>query len=226
MSNPATVSGFVGSGTTRNTFPTQVIAATTETILKINTDGVAANLFFVVPTGGQIYGAASPLEVNGNASITGRSGRTYGLPSGVSNDQFSTESWNAHPFFLRMSGIGNAGANAAQSLIFNLYQGTSATLASDKAIATTGAAFAAVAGGAFAFEIEARLLWDPTSQILSGSYQANIAFGTTSFFTVPTVITNVVTAVTAAKLSFLGTVILGNAASSTVTLKEFSLSEI
>jgi hypothetical protein len=226
MSNPSTVAGFVGSGTGRNLFPTQTVAATTETILKIGTDAGSANLFFVVPTGGQIYGASSPLDASANQSITSRSGRAYGVPSGVSNDQFSTETWNAHPFFLRMSGIGNAGANAAQSLIFNLYQGTSATLASDKAIATTGAALATVAGGAFAFEIEARLLWDPTSQILSGSYTSNIAFGTVSQFTTTTVITNVVTAVTAAKLSFLGTVILGNAASSTVTLKEFSVSQI
>jgi len=228
MSNPSTVAGFVGSGTGRNLFPTQTVATATETILKIGTDvGTSANLFFVVPTGGQIYGSESPLDASANAAILSRSGRSYGVPSGVSNDQFSTESWNAHPFLIRVSGIYNAGANAAQTVQFNLYQGTSTTLGSDKAIATTGTGLAAVAGGAGNFEIEARLLWDPTSQILSGSYTSNISFITpTSQFTTPTVITNVVGSVTAANLSFLATIKLGNGASSTVTLKEFSISQI
>lgn len=229
MSNPSTVFGFTQSGTLRNQFPTQTVATATETILKIGTDGTAVNYFLVAPYGAttSIYGAQAGLDVNANPAITGRSGREYGLANGESNDQFSTNSWDGRPFLVRLCGIGNAGANAGQTLQVNLYQGTSATLGSDKAIATTGTGLAAVAGGAFNFEIEARLLWDATSQVLSGSYTSNISFVTpTSQFTAPTVITNVVGTVTAANLSFLGTLKLGNGASSTITVREFTLSKI
>ncbi len=226
MSNPSTVFGFAQSGTLRNQFPTQTVATATETILKINTDTGSANYFLVAPSGGSILGAQTNLDVNANSAITGRSGREYGLPSGESNDAFSSASWDGHPFYVRLAGIGNAGANAAQSIQVNLYQGTSATLGSDHAIATTGTGLAAVAGGAFNFEVEARLLWDATSGILSGSYTSNIAFAAVSQFTGPTVITNVVTSVTAAGLSFLASLKLGNGASSTITLREFTLSKI
>jgi hypothetical protein len=202
------------------------VATATETILTVGTDTGTANYFLVAPTGGQIYGATSGLDVNGNQSITDRSQYIYGLPSGESNDQFSTSSWDGRLFKLRVAGIGNAGANAGQTLQVNLYQGTSATIGSDTKIGTTGTGLAAVAGGAFNFYIEALLQWDATSQILSGSYSSNIAFAATSQFTTPTVITNVCTSVTAANLSFLATLKLGNAASSTLTLREFVLDRI
>ena len=156
-----------------------------------------------------------------NTSITDRSPYIYGLPSGESNDQFSAESWNGRPFKVRAMGVGNAGANAAQSVQINLYQGSSATVGSNKKIGTTGTALAAVAGGAFNWMVEATLLWDSTSQILSGSYTANIAFGTVSQFTTTTVVPNVVTSVTAAGLVFNATIVLGNGAASTVQIKEF-----
>jgi hypothetical protein len=224
MSNPATVSGFVGSGTTRNTFPLQTVAATAETILKINTDTGTSNYFLVLPTGGNVYGAQTVLDVNGNPAITQFSGREYGLPSGETVDEFSSSSWNGHPFKIRVVGTGTAGHNAGQTLVFNLYQGTSATLGSDKIIGTTGSAYAiatSTVNVAFDWMIEATLNWNATSQVLSGSYTANVSGGTTSQFTTPTVITNVVTGVTAAGLSFLATVTLGNAASSTIQITEF-----
>jgi hypothetical protein len=226
MSNPASIAGFTGSGTVRNTWPTQTVATVTETILQINTDGSAVGAYITVPTGGQYLGAQTNLNVNANASITGRSGRHYGLAAGVSNDQFSSESWSGRPFFVRVSGIGNAGANAAQSIQVNLYQGSSATVASNKKVGTTGTGLAAVAGGAFNFYVEAEMLWDPTSQILSGSYTANIAFGTTSQFTTTTVSPSVVASVTAANLVFNATLVLGNGASSTITVKEFVIDQI
>jgi len=229
MSNPSTVSGFVGAGSTRNTWPLQTVAATAETILKIGTDAGSSNFFLVAPTGGQIYGAQTGLDVNANAAITGTSGREYGTPNGETDDLFSSSSWSGHPFKVRIVGTGTAGHNAGQTLVFNLYQGTSATLGSDKIIGTTGSAYAIAAGAsnvAFDFMIEATLNWNATSQVLSGSYTSNVAGGTTSQFTTPTVITNVVTAVTAANLSFLATVTLGNAASSTVQVTEFVIDKL
>ena len=226
MANPSTATGVAFSGTGRNNFPVQTVATVTETIFTVGTDTGTANYFLVAPTGGQIYGATSGLDVNGNSAITDRSQYIYGLPSSESNDQFSSSSWDGRLFKIRLAGIGNAGANAAQTLQVNLYQGTSATLGSDKKIGTTGTALAAVAGGAFNFYIEALLQWDATSQILSGSYTSNIAFGSGSQFTTTTVVPNVVTGVTAANLSFLGTLTLGNAASSTVQLREFVLDRV
>jgi len=220
MSNASTVFGFTQSGTTRNTFPTQTIAATGPTQLTIGTDGGTANYFLVLPTGGSVLGAQASLDVNANASITRRSGRTYGLPSGDTNDQFSTSSWDGHPFKIRIAGIGNAGANGAQTVQVNLYQGTSTTIGSDNLIGTTGTGLAAVAGGAFSFLVEANCLWDNTSQILAGYYTSIVTFAATSQISAPTKFTSV-TSVTTAGLSFLAGLTLGNAASSTITLREF-----
>lgn len=228
MANANTIlGGFYGSGSTRNLFPSpQTVATATETQLVVNTDTGTTQAFIVLPTGGSVYGASSPVDVNANGSITDRSGREYGQPSGETSDQFSLESWNGRPFYIRLYGIGNAGANAGQTLQINLYQGTSTTVATNAHVATTGTGLAAVAGGAFNFYIEAKLAWDNTSQILSGSYTANIAFGTVSQFTAPTAITAVGTTITAAGLSFIPTLKLGNAASSTITLKQFSFDKI
>lgn len=227
MANTNTVGGFTLQGTARNTWPNQAIATTTETILQINTDGSAANFFLTPNLPTNIVGAQTPFSAAANAAITGRGGMQYGNASGWSNGGWNTNVLlPGRQFTVRLVGVGNAGANAAQSVIVNLYQGTSATLASDKKIATTGAALATVAGGAYNFAIEAYLLWDNTSQILSGSFTANIAFGTTSQFTTTTVVSNVVTGVTTAGLSFLGTVTMGNAAASTIQVSEFCLEQV
>ena len=225
MSNVNSVAGITANGTAKNQFPlTQTVATTVETVFTVNTDAGTTAYFLVAPGAGSILGSQTGLDVNGNSAVIERSVREYGLPSGVSNDQFSSSSWDGRPFKVRIVGTGTAGHNAAQTLLFNLYQGTSSSVASDKIIGTTGSAFAIAQSSSnvsFNFMIEASLLWDATSGVLSGSYTSNIAGGTTSQFVTPTVVPNVVTAVTTAGLSFLATVTLGNAASSTVTVKEF-----
>jgi hypothetical protein len=138
MSNPSTVSGIGVSGAARNQWPTQVVNSTSETILNVNTDsGISSAYFLKVPVGGSVLGAQSPFSANLNAAITARSGRTYGLPSGSSNDQFSTESWNGRRFLAHISGVGFAAANAAQSVLMKMYQGTSSSLGSDTLIGAT-----------------------------------------------------------------------------------------
>lgn len=225
MSNTNSVTGFAASGATRNTFPTQAVAATAETVLTVNTDTGTTAAFIVAPSGGQIYGASTGLDVNSNAAITDRSNYLYGLPSGESNDQFNSSSWDGRLMKIRLAGVGNAGANAGQTVLFNLYQGTSTTVGSDHLIGTTGAAFAMVAGGAFNFYIEATAQWDATSQIFTGFYTANIAFGATKQWTLPSSFTSVAT-VTPSLLSFLASVTFGNAAASSVTLKEFVIDRV
>jgi hypothetical protein len=78
----------------------------------------------------------------------------------------------------------------------------------------------------FNFLIEATLTWDVTSGVLSGFYTGNVAGGTTSQFVSTTVVPNVVGSVTSAGLSFLASVTLGNAASSTVQVKEFTIDRL
>ena len=118
---------------------------------------------------------------------------------------------------------------ATSQVTLKMYQGTSSTLASDKAIGTTGAQTIAAAGtgGAFNFEIEAYLIWDAASGILSGSYKSGMGWGSSSSFTTQTVVTNVVTSVTLPGLSFLASVAFGFAsASNTVTVKDFVLDRV
>jgi len=232
MSNLNSIAGIAISGGLRNQFSAQTVASTTETILQVNTDsGTPVNYYLTLPSGGQVYGAQTGLDYNGNPAIIDRSSYITGLPNGESNDQFNSSSWDGHVFKVRVVGIGNAGANAAQNVTINLYQGTSATLGSDHILGTTGATFATVAGGPFNFYVEATLLWDATSQILSGSFTSEISFGSVSQFTAPTAIgvsgsAAPITSVTAANLSFLASIKLGNAASSTVALREFVIDRV
>ena len=227
MSNANTVAGITAQGTTRNTFPSQALAATTETIFKVGTDTSSTQFFLTPPSASGIYGTQGALDEAANAAITDRSGQLYGLPNGESNLGYTTNALaNGRLFKVRLVGTGNAGANGAQSAIVKLYQGTSTTVGSNHALATTGSALAMVAGGAFNFAIEATLLWDSTSQILSGWYMSNIAFATTSQFTTSTVVTTVNGSITAALLSFNGTITMGNAAASTVQLSEFCFDRV
>lgn len=226
MANANSVAGVTQNGTIRNTFPTQALAAIGPTVLTVNTDTGTAAFILPLPQGG-VIGASPSLDVNANQAITTRGGREYGTPNGEAGPSFSTASWDGSPFVVRITGIGNAGANAAQSVLINLYQGTSTTVGSDNIIGATGAALATVAGGAFNFYIEATVMWDSTSQILSGAYEANIAFGATSQYTAKATGTKFVfTGVTAANLSFLASITLGNAAASSVTVTEFVIDKI
>ena len=228
MSNTNTVlGGYSGSGTLRNQFPTQAVASATEAALLVNTDIGTATALVTVPVGGQIYGANRPFDVNSNLAITRRSGREYGLPSGESNDQFSSSSWDGLQFKIRLSGIASLGAT--QTAIIYLYNGAATVVGtSGNRVALTGAAYPS--GGTSTtpsnFMLEFTGLWDATSQILSGYYTANIANGTTSQFTTTTVITNVQTSVTAAGLTFCAGLKLANTTASTITLREFVVERI
>ena len=118
-------------------------------------------------------------------------------------------------------------AATTSNVTMKLYQGISTSLASDHAIGTSGAMAIATAGGAFNFEIEATLLWDATSQVLSGWYTANTGYGSSSHIIAPTVVTNVVSGITIASMAFLGSVTFGFASSSnTITLREFSIEKL
>ena len=228
MANSNTIpGGYAGWGTLRNTFPVQTVATATETALVVGTDTTAVTALVTVPTGGQIYGSSAPFDANANPSIAHRSGREYGVPSGVSNDQFSSNSFNALGFKIRLSGVASLGAT--QTAIIYLYNGAATVVGTaGNRIALTGAAYPS--GGTSTtpsnFSLEFNGLWDPTSGILSGWYTSNIANGSTSQFTAPTVITNVQTSVTAAGLTFCAGLKLANTTSSTIQLREFVVEQL
>jgi hypothetical protein len=228
MSNTNTVlGGYAGSGTLRDKFPTQAVASATEAALVVNTDTGTATALVTVPVGGVVLGASPKFDVNSNAAITTRGGREYGVPSGESNDQFSSDSWNGRAFKIRLSGIASLGAT--QTAIFYLYNGAATVVGTaGNRIALTGAAYpgAGTSTTPSNFLIEFTGLWDPTSQILSGYYTANIANGTTSQFTTTTVITNVQTSVAAAGLTFCAGIKLANTTASTVTVREFVVEKV
>lgn len=227
MSNFNSAAGVALVGSGRNMFSAQTVASASETILQVNTDsGTPVNFYLTAPSGGSIRGSRTGLDYNGNPAVVQRGPYISGLPSGETNDEFNSSSWDGHLMKVRVVGIGNAGANAAQSVQINLYQGSSATVGSNTKVGTTGTALATVAGGAFNFYVEGTYMWDSVSQILSGSYTSNIAFAATSQFTTTTKVAASVTSVALAGLVFNATVLLGNAASSTVTLKEFVVDRV
>ena len=204
MANASTIAGFAGVASTRNNFSAQTVATATETGLVVNTDTGTATALITVPTGGQIYGASTGLDVNANPAITGRSNYIFGLPSAESNDQFNSSSFTARAFKVRLSGVATLGAT--QTAIFYLYNGATTVIGTaGNRIASTGAAFPS--GGTSTtpsnFWLEFTGVWDPTLQTLSGFYSSNVANGSTSQIVAPTVITNVQASVAASGLTFL-----------------------
>lgn len=113
MANTNSVAGYSGNGSQRNQFATQTVSTTTETALVVNTDTGTATAFIVAPTVGPILGASAKLDINANQAVVGRSRREYGLPSGESNDQFTSDTWNGRPFKVRITGVGNAATQLA-----------------------------------------------------------------------------------------------------------------
>ena len=223
MSNSNTVAGITQTGTLRNQFPVQTIAEGTEVLLQVATDsGSNVPYYLTLPTGGSVLGAQVDFNVNANPSITVRSGREYGLPSGQSNDQFSSSSWTAHPFYVRISGIGTGGTG--DSVIVNLRCGSSATFSSNPIIGTTGAAYAAA--GAFNWSVESVVLWDATSGYAGGTYSAILNSVTGLQVKTPTAYSQL-TSITAAGLVFCASAIFSvGSASSTLQITEFVAEKI
>lgn len=135
-----------------------------------------------------VFGSQSPIDEASNAASARRGGVAYGLPSGESRG-WTSASRRRSSLQNAFRGDWKCGRERGPIRDCNLYQGTSATLGADKKIGTTGTAFATVAGGAFSFLVEAT----QHLRILSGSYTANIAFGSTSQFTT-TVVPNMLQA--------------------------------
>lgn len=230
--NANTLVSFV-NGTNRNQIPALTLASTTATAFSVNTDTGTTVAALAVPTGSSPVGSRNPQDSNANASIISQSGREYGNPLGTNRPFYTTASFDGKPFKVRLVGTGTAAANAGNTLTLSLYQGTSATLASDHVVAAT-AAVATASAASLNFVVEATLLWDSTLQSLAGSYNYVVNFnGTLATGALPvattaqaSLLTTPVAVTTAAGLSFLPAVTWGNAVGGTIQITEFSIEQV
>lgn len=227
MANTNTTA-FLGGGTARNQIAPLTLAAVTETAFKVNTDTTAsgATAFLTIPSGTAILGTNTSFDPSGNSSLIGNQlGRISSLDNGAAPFVNSGTFDLSRPFQVRLVGSGSAAANAGNTLLLKLYQGTSATLASDTLM--SGLSPLATASAArFNFMLSAYCFWDSTSQVLGGTYEIRYMYNGTStivgaagFATSPTV-------TTPAGLSFLASVQWGNAVGGTVAITEFAIDQI
>lgn len=230
--NANTIASFVG-GTGRNQIGLQTLASTTETEFKVNQDAGANNAIAVltVPQGNEILGSSNPLNTNANAAILGLDrGSQFGRGLGEAAPWYSTTAFdmakNGLGFRLRLSGFFTAVANAANTLLFKIYSGSTkgGTVISNN---STGLATASAASGNFVFEVD--LQWDSTEQVLNGMQKYAITYngsgtgaGTTAF-TPGIIIPNFASVTTLAGLTFCATAQWGNAVGGTVQVNEFAL---
>jgi len=232
--NANTILAYRG-GTARNQIAAIVGTAgdiSTATPARLNTDATANSVQAIlsIPTQAAIVGTFNPLALEANAAILGPAyGRLFGNVRGNAAPYFNTASFDGVPFRLRVSGTASMGANGAQSLLIQIVHGPAATIggAGNTIIASTGAAFATAAGGAADFSIVAEVLWDSTLQFLSGRRSSVIAFVTPSVqVTSDIVLTNEPACADIAHLQFQVFATAGNAAVSSVQVKEFALEAI
>lgn len=225
--NSNVISGLVG-GTGRNQIPLQTLAATTETAFLVNTDAGTAAAIVTVPAGAGIGGSVTPLDPNvTNSAYLSNGPRQYGPPGGTSRPHYNSSSWNGRAFKVRINGTGAAVANAGNTLELNLYQGTTigGTL-----IGGTGTNTIATASTApLNFIIEATLIWDATTQSLTGMQWYNVNYNSTQpthAFSGPAAILNIPTVAAVANLTFVASAKWGNAAGGTIQVVEFLVEEV
>lgn len=223
--NANTIVSYQG-GTGRNQILPQTLASVTETLFQVQTDsGTPTTAILTIPSG-EITGASAPLDPNANAAITGNDyGRQYGRPNGTAAPWYSTTSFDfGRPFKVRIVGSGTAVANAGNSIIINLYAGTTAT--AGNLIATTGAALATATAASLAFFVEAELNWSSALGSLSGSQTANINYNGTQQYTVPKAAAHVVSIASVSGLQFVASAVWGNAVGGTIAVTEFSIEQV
>jgi hypothetical protein len=215
MSNASSIIGYIG-GTGRNQIPTVTVTTAVETNIPIVTDsGVNGVAILAIPQQTANVGSSTPLSPNANPAIIGAGAQAYGPIEGSQAPFFNSTSFDGRAFRIRLTGTATSAAIASQTLIFNLYIGTSK--AGTKIFSTT--AFTGVAtAGTYSFIVEATLLWDSVSQNLNNfglSSIGNTLVGTASG--------TQATAVTLANLQFNASFTTAQAASVAIAVREFTL---
>lgn len=217
--NNNTIAGF-NSGTGRNKFSAQTIAVAGPTALVVGTDTGTTTAFLQIPQASSVVGSSNPLSVNANPAILSGALGAALQGSGTNRPYFSTDSFNGHAFRVRITGDGT-NVTAAQTVQVGIYCQTGTTPLSANLVATTAASPAIGAAGTFSFVLEAILMWDAVSGIVTGSSLGGIGTGTAQAGV--TAVTTAPAAVTLPNLQFLAGVTLGAATSVTLTVREFAI---
>lgn len=228
MANFDTIQKLTGPGTGRNQINALTLTATTETQFVVGSDTVGTTNLAVltvptgVPAGSNLVGSGSPAEFNQNSAISSQAyGRKATLGVGTESPFYSASTFDVgRPFKVRVTGNATLNAGAANTVVINLYQGTSTTIGSNSKVA------ALTAGGApstsFNFMLETTVQWDVTSQVLGGWYIGQCG----NTLTAAHALSNASAVTTAAGLAFNITGTFGNAGGGTINISEFSVEQV
>lgn len=228
MANFDTIQKLTGPGTGFGQVVALTLAATTETqfVTGSNTAGTTSLAVLTVPSGvpsgANLVGSGSPTEFNQNSAISSQAyGRKATLGVGTEAPFYSATTFDAgRPFRIRVVGNATLNAGAGNSVVINLYQGTSTTIGSNTKVA------ALTAGGAastsFNFSLDTLIQWDVTSGVLGGYYIGQCG----NTLTAAHALSNAAAVTTASLLSFNITGTFGNAGGGTINIAEFSVEQI
>jgi len=231
--NVNTIAAFYGSGTgnqaaaTRNTIPSQVLAATTETEFQVYTDtsGTTNIAVLQVPQQTDIRGSGNPQSPSGNAALLGSPFASINTNHGPSRPYYASQQFDyGRPFLVRLCGVATPASNAANTLTLKIYSGTSK---SGTNIVTTGALTGTESSTqAGAFIVETQLTWDSVGQILNGQFWYSVSAGATPSYHVWAANSATATVTAVASLKFCATAAWGNAAGGTIAVSEFSINQM
>jgi hypothetical protein len=225
MANVNIIAGYFG-GTGRNQILSQTLAATTETEFKVGVDSGATTTIAVLsmPTQTQILGSQSPLDQTANPALS-NSGFSRLSYFGDSNPPFNSGVFdNSKPFLVRIAGVATPASNAGNTLAVILYLGATK---SGTALATTAAVPQASTTTAKGFIMEAQLLWDSTSQAVTGQYWFSLPGTSGTVYSTWKTLAAAGSAVTSpAGLTFCASATWGNVAGGVVAVSEFSISQL
>lgn len=223
--NSDSIAWYVG-GTARNQVASQTLASVTETLVLVNTDSGTTAALLKVPLQTDILGSGTPNQYHGinQAILMPQRGRSDPFTN-VSAPYFTSDSFDGRPFQFQVVGVGSAAANAGNTLILAMYQGTSATIGSDNKIAANSA-LATASAASLNFIMTANIIWDSSSQSLGGYFNQVINYNGTSTYASHAALTDVTSLAAASSLSFGFSVKWGNAAGGTIAVKEMSINLI
>jgi hypothetical protein len=222
MANANTFTSLSG-GTGDNQIPSQTLAATTETEFQKTTGTTTAVAVLSIPLGTAIAGSASPQNPSVNAALIGSTGRYYGLPTGASRPSHTATAFESRPFLVRITGLATPASDAGNTLAVILYLGTTK---SGTAIGTTATVAQATTTTAKHFIMEAQLMWDSTSQAVTGQYWFSLPGTSGTVYSTWKTLASAGSTIALTGLNFCASATWGNAVGGVVAVKEFSISEL
>lgn len=220
MANQDTIVALFG-GTARGQVSSLTLASTTETAFSVVTDSGTAVAVLTLPvatTG--LVGSSRPIEFNKSGAISSQSyGRKVAV--GSAPPYFNASTFDGgRPFRIVVAGTATSATGTGNTILVNLYSGTSATLGSDTKLGglTAGGASATTVS----FYLTATLQWNSTTQALTGQIGGLVG----NALTAQAALTNSPTITTAGGLSFVVSAQFGNAVGGSVTISEISCEQI